>query len=133
MDFNQFDARAAASNAQPLHLTHPVTGAKIMDKDHPCIVMVLGAESDTVQAQLKASIRNKTKNASNETEADQLVTLARPLIAGFKNVSRGDKPATVDDIEWFLRLQVPNASAEQKSFVEQVIDFATDRSNYLGK
>jgi hypothetical protein len=131
MDFNQFDSRAAADKPRDLHLRHPVSGELLYDDGKPCIAEILGAESPRVQSALKALARAKVKGDALETH-DDLVALAAPLIVGFRNVNRGDKPATAADAAWLLGLQIPNGQDGQASFVEQVSQFATDRGNFLG-
>lgn len=141
MDFNAFDSRRAAETAGRLHLAHPVTG-ELMHADEkrekPCIVLVLGAESRSAQAAIRAA--NKATVAGAKKEAGDsvedlhaaMVAGAIPMIAGFENVARGDKAATVADAEWFLDLQMMNGREGEVSFVEQVLRFATSRANFLG-
>jgi hypothetical protein len=142
MDFTKFDSRAAAEVAGRLHLAHPSTGEPLYaDEKHekPCIVLVRGSESRTVQTALRA-VRNAKMSGAKKAETAQtledlhqaMVDGAKPLIAGFENVARGEAAATAADADWFLNLQLINGREGEKAFVEQVIDFATDRSNYLG-
>lgn len=140
MDFTKFDSRAAASKAQDLHLSHPVTGDLLYDDNDeakPCIVSVLGTESPAAQKAMADVARAKVKGEKpGEKTLEEihkaLADSARTLIVGFKNVMRGDKPATVADADWFLNLQLINGQPGEKSFVEQVTDFATKRANFLG-
>lgn len=148
MDFNKFDSRKAAANARPLHLVHPSTGAYLYDqdeegndiKDKPCRLMVIGTESTAAQQAMKAARRERAKagKAKQEDESSfaelqqQLVQAALPLIVGIENINRGDQPATLDDVEWLLNLQLLNGQDDEKSFVEQVTQFAVKRSNFLG-
>lgn len=142
MDFGKFDSRAAAEQGRDLQLKHPAAGELIFDGDAPCIVVVRGTESRDAQKAL-AKIRKIKMQADGEgSETDEisledmhsrLVETATPLVVGFKNINRGDKPAKApDDIEWFLNLQLINGVEGEKSFVEQVVDFATKRANFLG-
>ena len=142
MDFGKFDSRAAAEQGRDLQLKHPATGELIFDGDAPCIVIVRGTESRDAQKAL-AKIRKMKMQADGESsDTDEisledmhsrLVETATPLVVGFKNINRGDKPAKApDDIEWFLNLQLINGVEGEKSFVEQVVDFATKRANFLG-
>lgn len=142
MDFTKFDSRAAAEVAGRLHLTHPATGELLFaDKaqEKPCIVLVRGSESRSAQAALRA-VRNAKLSGPKKAETGQtledvhqaMVDGAKPLIVGFENVARGEAAATAADAEWFLNLQLINGREGEKTFVEQVIEFATDRANYLG-
>jgi len=131
MDFNQFDSRAAAETPRELHLKHPVTGEPMFDGDKPCIALVLGSESRTVQTATRAKAKAALSDKPGDKDiGDDLAATAKPLITGFKNISRGNKPATLEDVDWFLGLQIPNGN--ELSFVEQVITFATDRAKFLG-
>ena len=139
MDFTSFDSRAAAEKGRDLHLVHPATGEPIFDGDNPCIVVIRGTESREAQAQLaklrkiKVSEDEKSDEASLEDMHQRLVETAVPLVIGFKNINRGDKPATAPaDVEWFLNLQLINGVEGERSFVEQVVNYATKRSNFLG-
>ena len=139
MDFGKFDSRAAAEQGRDLQLNHPATGDLIFDGDKPCIVVVRGTESREAQKAL-AKIRSmkmqadgKEDEASLEEMHAKLVETAMPLVVGFKNISRGDNAAKAPaDIEWLLNLQLINGVDGEKSFVEQVVDFATKRANFLG-
>lgn len=139
MDFSEFDSRAAAETGRDLHLKHPVSGELLYDGKNPCVVNVIGSESREAQAALRAINKAKAKGdkkAEDQTLEDLQKTLsesAAPLIKGFKNVNRGDKPATApDDVAWFLGLQLINGQDGEESFVEQVSKFATKRANFLG-
>lgn len=148
MDFNQFDSRAAAETASRLHIVSPVTGEPLYadgDKcEKPCIVLVRGNEARAVQAAHAARRRQKAASKKGRGKDDMeefyegMVASAIPLIVGFENIARGKEPATVADAEWFLNLNLPifRAGADgeriEKSFVEQVIEHAGSRANYLG-
>ena len=139
MDFTAFDSRAAAEQGRELHLQHPATAEPIFDGDKPCIVIIRGTESREAQAALakirkmKVAEDKEADEASLEDMHGRLVETAMPLVIGFKNINRGDKPATApDDVEWFLNLQLINGIEGERSFVEQVVNYATKRSNFLG-
>lgn len=143
MDFTQFDARKAAETPRELQLRHPVTGELLYGdgeaRKKPCLVKVLGTESREAQAALRAVQKAKVKGdkaSSKEQSLEDLhelmVDAATPLIKGFENVMRGAKPATLDDVGWFLNLQLINGQEGEKSFVEQITAFATSRSSFLG-
>jgi len=144
MDFAQFDSRSAAEKPGRVHLLHPVTGAGLYadaEKTKPCIVLVRGTESRTAQKALRAAQQERMKAKPKKGDMqmledlhNQMVDSAVPLIAGFENVSRGAAALTVgeDDIRWFLNLQMVNGQEGEKSFVEQVLAFASRRDSYLG-
>ncbi|WYK04471.1 hypothetical protein DWF04_015805 [Cereibacter sphaeroides f. sp. denitrificans] len=142
MDFSQFDSRTAAETARPLHLRHPATGAPLYadaEWKQPCEVLVLGTEGRSAQAAMRAA--QKAKLTGEKADDDRqtmedvhagLVATAKPLITGFRNISRGEMAATLADVEWFLNLNLITGRAGETSFVEQVMNFATSRANYLG-
>ncbi len=139
MDFTAFDSRAAAEQGRELHLQHPATAEPIFDGDKPCIVIIRGTESREAQAALakirkmKVAEEKEADEASLEDMHGRLVETAIPLVIGFKNINRGDKPAKApEDVEWFLNLQLINGIEGERSFVEQVVSYATKRSNFLG-
>lgn len=150
MDFNQFDSRKASETPRPLHLKHPGTGKLLYDgldekgnpdETKPCRVLVLGIEGEIGQNAILESQRARMKEERKSGEPvsvgtvhDQMVKEIAPLIVGFENVNRGDKPAKApDDVEWFLSLQIVNGQRGQQSFAEQVRAFATDRASILGE
>lgn len=144
MDFTAFDARGAAETPRPYHLRHQITGEPIMDGDKPCRVLVRGASSRTVQELIRQQARDEMKAKKADTTTpqdlqDQINKAAARLIVGFENISRGDKPATVDDVAWFLDLTMVSLSHSRRatewhrpSFGQQVVDFATDDAGFLG-
>ena len=144
MDFAQFDSRSAAEKPGRVHLEHPVTGAKLYadaEQTKPCIVLVRGTESRTAQKALRAAQQERMKAKPKKGDVQmlddlhaQMVDSAVPLIAGFENVSRGEAALTPaeDDLRWFLNLQMVNGQEGERSFVEQVLAFASRRDSYLG-
>lgn len=143
MDFAQFDSRSAAEKPGRVHLLHPVTGAELYadaEQTKPCIVLVRGTESRTAQKALRVAQQERMKAKPKkdvqmlEDLHAQMVDSAVPLIAGFENVSRGEAALTVaeDDLRWFLNLQMVNGQEGERSFVEQVLTFASRRDSYLG-
>lgn len=144
MDFNQFDSRKASETPRALHLKHPGTGKSLYDdgdEQKPCRVLVLGIEGETGQNAILESQRSRMKEKREPGEPvsilsvhEQMVKEIAPLIVGFDNVNRGNKPAKApDDVEWFLSLQIVNGQRGQISFAEQVRAFATDRAAILGE
>lgn len=140
MDFSQFDSRAASDKPRALHLKHPGTGELLLDGKKPCRVMVLGIEGEVGQ---KAVLESQRARMKEERKAGEPVTVSEihdgivkeisPLIVGFENINRGDRPATApDDVEWFLSLQLVSGQRGQQSFAEQVRAFSTDRAAILG-
>lgn len=137
MDFNALDSRQAAETGAAMDIRHPVSGDVLMDGDKVCRVILRGSESPTVQKAMRAmkkAAAAKTEDEMRSVEEihEEMVRMAAPLILGFENVDRGDKPATADDAKWFLGLNLFNGNADQPSFVQQVLMFASDRANYLG-
>lgn len=148
MDFSQFDSRAASERPRALHLKHPGTGEPIFDTDEkgnpdpkkPCQVLVLGIEGETGQKAILASQRARMAEKRDAKEPistaevhRNLVQEVAPLIVGFENINRGDRPAKApDDVEWFLSLQMITGQRGQLTFVEQIRAFATDRASILG-
>ncbi len=144
MDFAAFDARGAAEKPRPMPLRHQVTGETIMDGDKPCCVLVRGASSRAVQEAIRAENRaqmgkEKPKSLSPEDYHDDTKRAAKRLVVGFENVARGDRPATLDDLDWFLDLTMANLSYvpngktwTRPSFAQQIITFATDDAHFLG-
>jgi hypothetical protein len=142
MDFKKFDSKAAAAVGAWLHLKNPATGELLWHDDDqmtmPCRVKVQGSESPKAQEVLKtiAKARAKDKDAdTSKTMSDlhkDLVAIAKPLIQEFENVHNGVEPATAEDADWFLNLQVTNGQAEEQSFAEQIVSFAFKRASFLG-
>lgn len=141
MDFNSFDSRTAAETAGRLHLAHPATGEPLFadkKREKPCIVLVLGTESRAAQVAMNA-VRKAVISGAKKADSGSLdelhaamVDSAKHLIVGFENVARGEAAATAADAEWFLNLQMLNGREGERAFVEQVLDFANSRANYLG-
>ena len=161
LDISQFNSRAGAAKPSKLHLRNPANFEDLLyadaEKTKPCYVLVLGAEGDEVQRAQKsikatkladeqpnrASRRaSKSKTPPPEPVDDRsfaeihedAVKSAVPLIAGFENIGFEGKALTVKDAETFLNMQVINLRQAdgQVSFLEQVLDHASDRQNYLG-
>jgi len=146
MDFSKFDSRKASEIARPLHLVNPATGALLYAKDKdgidildkPCRVLIVGTESRGAQAAMRAVQQAKMAEGKkgNDTSLEEthksLVESAKVLIRGFENICRGEKPAAVEDVDWFLNLQLINGQDDELSFIEQVMSFAIRRKNFLG-
>lgn len=165
MDFNtNYNSRAAAETGQPMQIMDPWTGEPIMDGDKPCRVIVRGTASKSMQAKMRAKqkaamMSKKDKGKDDDDDArvmedvhNQLCEGAAPFIVGFENVSKGDKPATADDAEWFLDLTFPEMGVKQDAdgnnvldkdgsavfemtnnpFAKQIGDFAGKQANRLG-
>lgn len=144
------------SNAdQLLWLEEPkgVEGDKDYNPGRPMLVFVRGSESQYVQDETKAirlgrmdkgnrkerraaaatGIPTKDDRSVLEYHSDK-AELAVPLIAGFENVTYEGRELTVDDALMFLNMQVMNmgANREQRSFLEQVLEFSSDRGEWVG-
>jgi hypothetical protein len=135
MDFNQFDSRKASETGRDLHLAHPATGELLFNDGEPCIVVVKGLESAAGQEAVARWRRElmKAEDSTDTTVREQMMATAIPLVVGFKNIENGDRPARVpDDVEWLLNMHIPNGQPGERSFLEQVVDFATKRRNFLG-
>lgn len=148
MDFTKLDSRTAADTARPLHIRHQVTGEPIMDGDKPCIVMVMGSASRSIQTAIKNQAQADMRRAKNEKDdaraledlQSAMIVAAERLIVGFENINRGDKPATKADAAWFLDLNFVSMSHQLRkdegewrkaSFAQQVVDFAAEDSRFL--
>lgn len=173
MDFNKFDSRTRAESGAPMDILDPITNEPIMDGDKPCRVIVRGVASRAIQAKMRAKqkaamMSKKAKGKSGEDEEarvmedlhNDLCEGAGPYIVGFENVSHGEKPATVEDVDWFLDLsfpemgvkeddegnpilkaekdddgnpvQVPVFEMRNNPFAKQIGDFASKQANFLG-
>ncbi|WP_411975926.1 hypothetical protein [Sulfitobacter faviae] len=166
MDFNaKYNSRAAAEAGAPMQLLDPnYPHEPIMDGDKPCRVIVRGVASKSMQAKLRAKqkaamMSKKAKGDDEEDEARvmedvhmQLIEGAAPFVVGFENVERDGKPATVDDVEWFLDLTFPEMGVKEDKdgntvtdkdgspvfemknspFAKQIGEFAGKQANFLG-
>jgi len=144
MDFSQFDSRTASDDGRYMHAKHPATGELLLDGDKPCEVLCRGSEGRDVQTEIaKMRAANVALQDAKEDGADEqtlsvlhkkLVQAVKPLIAGFRNIERGDKPAQAPhDVAWFLDLNMLNGQPGEVSFAEQIAAFSTRRANFLGK
>lgn len=143
MDITTLDSRKAASVGKDLHLVHPATGELLYNdapkNKEPCIAIVIGTESPAAQAAMREINRAKVKaDKGKETDPQVnedfhrvLVDIATPLVIGFKNVLKGDLQMTGADVPEFLNLQMATGIPGEVSFVEQVVNFATKRANFL--
>lgn len=143
MDFNDFDSRTAADEGRWMHVKHPVSGDLLYDGDAPCEVLCKGAEGREVQKEVAkmraASVAlqdAKEEGADDETMAmlhEKLCKAVTPFVAGFRNINNGAKPAKAPkDVAWFLDLNMMNGRHGERSFAEQIADFATRRASFLG-
>lgn len=143
MDFAKFDARTAASRPTRMHVKHPVTGQLMYNdeaQEQPCFVLLRGIESPEFQKGMASLQRARALSESPQTAEEMqaaAVESAKLLIAGFENMYRSDesgqlRPMHIGDAEWFLNLQMVTGDRREKSFVEQVNEFARKRGNFLG-
>lgn len=160
MDFMKtFDARGAAETPVELELRNPATGEAITSDGKPCIVMIRGAASRSVQDGLRQEATErarKAKGKDGKTDTDpQMVSdlhdsacrSASRLITGFRNMQtadgKGARALTLDDVPAFLDLTFFSmAHALRKpddetwhgpSFAQQIIDAATDDARFLAR
>ena len=123
----------------------------------PVLVWLYGAESDSVQTAQKAirerrltgkDTGKRSGSRGSKVKVDDrddrsvaefhrdTAEAAIPLISHFENIERDGKPlsSSDDDKTWFLNLQVMNLRNDtgEMSFLEQVLDHASTRGNYLG-
>jgi hypothetical protein len=125
MDFNKFDSRAKAEAGSPMQILDQWTDEPMMDGDKPCLVILRGTASASMQAKMRASQKaammskkDKSKNADEEARVMedvhmQLCEAAAPFILGFENVNNGDRPANADDAMWFLNLTFPEMGVKE--------------------
>lgn len=153
MDFTKKDARTAAETATFCHLRDQDTGEYLYESDGKTAigVMVVGAMARSVygkkledaRAKLQ-SAQGKGKKETEELVADtqkNLAEAAKNVTRGFIGVDRGDKPATLDDCEWFYDLNYISVKAllspdesvwQDLSFSQQVLMHSNKAANYLG-
>lgn len=148
MDFlKTLDARTAAETPRELHLRHPATGEPIFDGELPCIVLVKGASSRTVQAAIRedemAAMKGGEKPDAQSLEDmhNRSVKAATRLIAGFVGMETEGRAMTLDDAPKFLDLTLISVQHlmrkpgdgewHRPSFAQQILDFAHDDANFL--
>lgn len=153
MDFTKKDARTAAETATFCHLRDQDTGEYLYEADGKTAigVMVIGAMSRTIHGERMQDLKTKLQTAQGKgkKELAELVSDiqkniaddAKRLTRGFIGVDRGDKPATLDDCDWFydltyVSIEAINAPDENKwqklSYSQQVVKHSNDTANYLG-
>lgn len=160
MDFlKQYDARGAAETARPLELRDQATGEVIENNGKPCIVMVKGASSRAVQAELRRDELERAKKAKaaakTGTQVDTntaqdmheaTVKAALRLIVGFGNMqTTGEdgkaRDLTVEDAPALLDLNFISMAHLMRekdvehwtkpSFAQQILEFAQDDADFL--
>jgi hypothetical protein len=134
MDFNKFDSRAKAEAGTPMPILDAWTNEPLMDGDKPCMVILRGTASGTMQAKMRAAQKSammskKAKGKDAEDEArvmedihNQMCEAAAPFIMGFKNVNNGTNPATADDAIWFLNLTFPEMGVKEDENGDAVLN-----------
>ena len=159
MDFSKFDSRSAAEIPQEVHLRDPASGDEIFDGTEPCIVLVVGSHSRTVQAGILEDARKKVSTSKGKKKKDEdsqaladvqktLTEGAARVIRGFVNMEHEDghelDADAPDDVQWFLDLNfisiksLLNQDEEDEkwlgdSFAQQILKASNDSGNYLGK
>ena len=143
MDFAKQDARAAAEISRPLHIKD-LNGTPYWDGEKPCLLMVRGAASRSVQDAIRAATQAQMK-AKPEDQArilddlnTEIVAAAARLITGFENCYRNGLPCKApDDVMWFLGLNFMSVVRDKDgktigpSFAQQVLEFGTDQQSFL--
>lgn len=162
MDFlKSHDARSAAETPIEVELRDPATGEVIMDGAKPCIVLVKGAASRSVQESLRQDALERARKAKAakaekgeddtrviaDLHADSIRAAAR-LVVGFVNMRTSDEKGemrdlTVADVAAVMDLNLfslahamrdPDDAAWRKpSFAQQVLDAASDDARFLSR
>lgn len=140
MDFSKFDGAVGSENGGRLHLLDYVTGQPIGEGDKASVVLVRGAEAASFRSAVKALDASKMRKDGDDETIDkiheELVGRVKSLVIGFENISNRGEALTASEIDvlWFLNLQKIGVMAKGKAptFVEQVLNFARDRANFLG-
>lgn len=121
MDFLNSDSRTAAETPTRMAILQQRDGDPIMDGKKPCVVLVSGASSRSMQAKLREeeSARMKTtKGKSRKSKSDtvdfqkQLSEAASRFVVGFEGVERPDPDTgklrdltnSPADLAWFFDL-----------------------------
>lgn len=156
MDFSKFDSRTAAETAREYHIRAQQTGEPISGEDGPCIVLIKGASSRSLQAALKAENAARVKAAKDAKVKDDdgqsisdmhsgTVKAAARLITGFRGIQRPDGDglrdltASEDDVAWFLDLNLMSLphllrfNALTQIEGEDPADFAARKASYAAE
>ncbi len=138
MEFSSLNTKDAAERGAELHLRHPVyahplysgggtdADGRWTDKAQspdPITVTVRGVESRSVQDRLKRLQRNRVKGKEADAEETGLEFVCS-LVIGFSGLTKGGEPMRATDARAFFE--------QSDDLVEQVIDFAKERSNFFG-
>jgi len=137
MDFSQFDMRAKAEAGFRLHIRNPETGEPITGDAGPCVVIVRGLASDTVQRAVSKSAADamsrkiEKKPITPETLNTELNDAAARVIIGFENISIGKRALTnsPDDVAAFLNLtfiSLPHLQREDHGLSQREDETAAD-------
>lgn len=145
MDFSKKNARKAAETIIPVQMRDP-DGTPIFDGGKPCNVLIRGFSSGEVQNAIREENRAALKAKPKEDGLGGLEELhaalsasAKRLIVGFENIDRGDKPATLADVDWFLALNLssiaraPDGTTLRRSYAQQVLDAGVDDTRFLAE
>lgn len=157
MDFLKFDERTRADEGVWVDMMHPNTGEPLIeDNGEPVQVHVRGSASRIVQQSLhdhaQRESKNKTEKQSMEGVHQKLMSAAKPLIIGFKNVYLGDVAVDASTAGKFLDLTFPQMGIKQdedgnkvknpdgsfvyemvnKPFAVQIIEASSDHDRFLG-
>ncbi len=141
MDFTKFDTSAQAEAGRAFPILHPVT-RKPMEQDGKTAMFI-------IRSPASMTAREAAKRIADEGEGKPLRTIpeihegavkgALAYLAGFENVERDNRPATIADAEWFLNLTYPTFGDTKKGiaqtnypFAQQVVDRAREFQADLG-
>jgi len=137
MDLSQFDTVSAADRGASLQLSHPLTGAPLVDEasKQPVTINVLGADSHKytdllhrAKNKARAALAKHGKKAvrtAEETEAEELEVAVKCTV-GWSYVSWQGQPLP------FSEANARMLYTERPWVLEQVQEFMEDRTNYLG-
>ena len=133
MDLGQFDVKSGSNKGAFLHLTHPVSGERLVTDDGQDIgLTLLGEHSDLVRKKIHKLVntrnngkrRVKAQTSSEQNEQDGIDLLAGATLE-VHNIEWNGETVTVDNVDRFYR-DCPWAK-------DQVDEFVGDMSNFLGE
>lgn len=129
IDLANLDSQEAAEQAQPLVLLHPVTDEELVNEDgSKWTVHVLGQDSKKVKrfrSQVHSKYRGKKDPSLTKIEHEACELLAE-LTEGWDGIVFEGKPLV------FSRKNAVELYSKYRWIFEQVNQFSSDRSNYLG-
>lgn len=127
-DLSKLATRQNANEGAWMHLKHPTTGEPLFsDKGEPTQVRVRGLECTAVRKlREKAERKNATaRGVTIVTDTELGMQVLKALIVGFENALFNGNPLTNEEKDKEIFLNISD------DFGEQVLDFASDRANFL--